>query len=99
MEQDTHDIHIPIESKDSTTVYAYTDSDLAGDMATRKSVSGVTIIFGGTAVVYKTILQRTITLSSTEAEFFAITETGKLVLYIRHVLSNLNKEQTHQTGA
>ena len=51
MEQDTHDIHIPIESKDSTTVYAYTDSDLAGDMATRKSVSGVTIIFGGAAVV------------------------------------------------
>ena len=92
VEQDNHAIHIPVESKDSTTVYAYTDSDLAGDTETRKLVSGVTIIFGGAAVVYKTILQRTIALSSTEAEFHAITETGKLVLYIRHALSNLGME-------
>ena len=98
VEQDNHNIHIPIESKDSTTAYAYTDSDLAGDTATRKSVSGVTIIFGSAAIVYMTILQRTIALSSTEAEFYAITETGKLVLYIRHVLSDLNIEQTHPTA-
>ena len=95
VEQDNHNIHITIETKDSTTVYAYTDSDLAGDTAARKSVSGVTIIFGGTAVVYKTILQWTIALSSTEVEFYTITKTGKLVLYLRHVLSDLNIEQTH----
>ena len=98
VEQDTHSLHIPEESKHSTTVYAYTDSDLAGDTATRKSVSGVTIFFGEAAVVYKTILQRTIALSSTEAEFYAITETGKLVLYIRHVLCELNMEQEQPTA-
>ena len=97
VEQDTHSIHIPDESKTPTTVYAYTDSDLAGDTATRKSVSGVTIFFGGAAVVYKTILQRSIALSSTEAEFYAITETGKLVLYIRHVLCDLGMEQEQPT--
>ena len=98
VEQDTHLTQIPVESGHHTTVYAYTDSDLAGDTATRKSVSGVTIFFGGAAVVYKTILQRTIALSSTEAEFYAITETGKLVLYIRHVLCDLNIEQQQPTA-
>ena len=85
-EQDTHQIYVPVESKSSDTVYGYTDSDLASDTKTHKSVSGVTIIFGETAAVYKTILQRTIALSSTKAEFYALTETGKLVLYVRHVL-------------
>ena len=98
VEPDTHSPHIPIESKCSTTAYAYTDSDLAGDTMTRKSVSGVTIIFGGAAIVYKAILQRTIALSSTEAEFYALTEAGKLALYIRHVLSDLNMEQTDATA-
>ena len=98
VEFDTHSPHIPIESKCSTTAYAYTDSDLAGDTLTRKSVSGVTIMFGGAAIVYKAILQRTVALSSTEAEFYALTEAGKLALYIRHVLSDLKMEQTHATA-
>ena len=60
-------------------------------------MSGVTIIFSGVATVYKTILQRTIALSSTEAEFYALTEAGKLVLYIRHILKELGLEQTDPT--
>ena len=54
-EPDTHKIHIPEEAASSLTEYGYTDSDLAGDTKTRNSVSGVTIIFGGAATVYKTI--------------------------------------------
>ena len=96
-EKDTHNLHIPPESNSCNTAYGYTDSDLAADTKTRKSVSGVTIIFGGAAVVYKTILQRTIALSSTEAEFYALTEAGKLVLYIRHVLKDLDLEQQDAT--
>ena len=93
-EPDTHTVHIPVESKTSTTAYGYSDSDLASDTKTRNSVSGVTVIFGGAAIVYKTILQRTIALSSTEAEFYALTEAGKLILYVRHVLKDLDFEQT-----
>ena len=96
-EHDNHKLYIPNEAKSSTTAYGYSDSDLAGDTNTRKSVSGVTIKFGGGAVVYKTILQRTIALSSTEAEFYALTEAGKLVLYIRHVLKDVHIEQTQPT--
>lgn len=56
----------------------------------------MTIIFGGAAAVYKTILQRTIALSSTEAEFYALTEAGKLALYVRHILKDLGIVQTKQ---
>ena len=96
-EHDTHQFYVPPESSSSLTAYGYTDSDLAGDTSTRKSVSGVTIFFGGAAAVYKTILQRTVALSSTEAEFYALTEAGKLTLYIRHVLKDLHIEQTEPT--
>ena len=43
-------------------------------------------MFGGVSVIYKTIIQRVVALSSTEAEFFALGEAGKLTLYLRLVL-------------
>ena len=64
----------------------------------RKLVGGVTIMFGGAAIVYKTIIQQTIALSLTEAEFYALTEAGKLALYIRHVFSDLGMEQMDTTA-
>ena len=37
--------------------------------------------------VYKTILQRIIALSSTEAEFYALSEAGKLTPYVKSILN------------
>ena len=82
------EVFIPPESATADKTYGYTDSDWANDSSNRKSVSGTVILLGGGAIVYKTILQRTVALSSTEAEFYALTETGKLVLYVRMVLRN-----------
>ena len=89
---------IPPESAHVNTVYGYSDSDWANDVSNRKSVSGAAIILAGGSIVYKTILQRTVTLSSTEAEFYTLTETGKLVLYVHMVLSNIGLEQSHATA-
>ena len=55
------------------------------------------IFFGSAVIVYKTILQCTIALSLTEAEFYALSEAGKLVLYIRFVLEDLNMIQKGPT--
>ena len=90
-------VTMPTESKDYSTPYSMADSDFAGDHQTRKSVGGTIIFFGGAAIVYKTILQRTIALSSTEAEFYVLSETGKLVLYIRFVLEDLGMVQKSPT--
>ena len=54
-------------------------------------------MLGGGAIIYKTIVQRTVALSTTEAEFYSLTDAGKLVLYVRLVLSDLGMEQKDAT--
>ena len=57
--------------------HVYTDSDWASDYETRKSVSGMAIIFAGGTILYKTQFQKATALSSTEAEFYALCDAGK----------------------
>ena len=47
----------------------------------------------GAAVVYKTKFQKTIALSSTEAEFVAAADAGKYALYLRSLLRDLGEAQ------
>ena len=89
MQPDTHDMPLPNESFKRTKPYVYTDLDWAGDIKTRNSISGVALILGGGVVVYKTIVQKSIALSSTEAEFYALSEAGKICLYFRSILDDL----------
>ena len=96
-QEEPYVLNMPEESKCPYTAYGMADSDFAGDRKTRKSVGGTLIFLGGAAIVYKTILQRTIALSSTEAEFYALSEAGKLVLYIRFVLEDLDMTQKGPT--
>ena len=85
--EDTYAVFIPPAKL--FTAHCLADSDLAGNRRDRRSVSGILIMLGGAAIVYKTVLQKTIALSSTEAEFYALTEAGKMILYIRYVLPNV----------
>ena len=94
---ESYETKIPPETHISGIAFGYTDSDFASDRRTRRSVSGVGIILNGATVVYKTMLQRTIALSSTEAEFYALAEAGKITLYVRSVLRDLNMVQQHAT--
>ena len=73
--------------------FGVADSDWASDTTHRKSVSGMGIIFGGAVVAYKSRYQKTIADSSTEAEFYALVELGKMLLYLRSVLDDLGIPQ------
>ena len=78
--------------------YVLVDSDWAGNIKTRCSVSGIVIMMAGAAVVYKTIFQRIVALLSTEAEFYALSEAGKLTLYVRSILNELGLSQHTATS-
>ena len=54
-------------------------------------------MLNGATVVYKTMLQHTSALSSTEANFYALAEAGKITLYVRSVLRDLNMPQNDAT--
>ncbi|WVZ87241.1 hypothetical protein U9M48_033912 [Paspalum notatum var. saurae] len=52
----------------------YVDSDHAGDLDKRRSLTGYVFIVGGCAVSWKGCLQATVALSTTEAEYMAISK-------------------------
>ena len=54
-------------------------------------------MFSGASVIYKTITQCVVALSSTEAEFYALDEAGKSSLYLCLVLVDRNLEQVEPT--
>ena len=94
---ESYTLTLPSEFHQSGIAYCYTDSDWAGDRRTRRSVSGISILMNGASIIYKTVLQRTIALSSTEAEFYALADAGKATLYMRSVLRDLQLVQESPT--
>lgn len=71
----------------------FTDADMAGDVDSRKSTSGYLITFSGGAVSWQSRLQKCVALSTTEAEYIAITEASKELLWMKKFLQELGLEQ------
>lgn len=65
---------------------AYSDSDYAGDVETRVSVSGWAIYFAGVLVAWQSKSQKNVTLSSSEAEYVALSEVAKNIKFIYMLL-------------
>lgn len=68
----------------------HTDSDWAGDPTTRRSTTGYLFKMNGAAVSWRSKLQSTVSLSSTEAEYKATTEAGQEIVWLRGLLSNIS---------
>ena len=69
-----------IFEKDSTgkqDCIGYVDSDYAGDLDKRRSTIGYVFTFSQAPVSWRSILQSTVALSTTEAEYMAMTEAMK----------------------
>ena len=56
---------------------AFSDSDWGSDFSHRGSISGMLILLCGAAIIYKTLYQKAVALSSTEAEFVSASDAGK----------------------
>uniref|UniRef100_A0A3Q7G4H6 Reverse transcriptase Ty1/copia-type domain-containing protein n=1 Tax=Solanum lycopersicum TaxID=4081 RepID=A0A3Q7G4H6_SOLLC len=71
-------------------VTGYSDSDYAGDVNTRRSVTGYVFTLGGSVVSLKATLQPTVTLSTMEAEYMALTEAAKEGIWMKGLFSDLD---------
>ncbi|KAF6517721.1 hypothetical protein HZS61_003282 [Fusarium oxysporum f. sp. conglutinans] len=70
----------------------YTDSDWAGDLETRRSTSGYVFNLGTGAISWSSKRQRTVALSSCEAEYMGQTAATKEAVWLRALLQELLKE-------
>ena len=78
--------------KGKVTLQGFMDSNLGGDVDSSKSTSGYIYTIGGTAVSWMSRLQKSISLSSTEAEYVAIAEAGKEMIWLEDYLKELGKK-------
>ena len=61
----------------------YTDSSWANDLETRRSTSGMVVKFNGNIISWSSRKQKTVAISSTEAEYMAASEATCEALWLR----------------
>ena len=67
---------------------AFTDASYAGDALDRRSRSGGLVTLAGAAILAYSVAQKCISLSSTEAEYYALAQICKAVIFLRQVLEH-----------
>ena len=91
---DTEDLGLKISPKIQDSwkpwdLVCYSDSDYAGDPDTRRSVSGYVLFVQGVPVSWRSKANKTVTLSSTEAEWIALSEAVKEVMFVVQLLDSM----------
>jgi hypothetical protein len=74
----------------SITSMGCSDADWASDTIDRKSISGYSFFFQGSLISWSSVKQKAIALSSTEAEYYAMTHAFKEGLWLRVFLNLLD---------
>ena len=80
------------EKQDIWYIEAFCNSNYSGDKDTQISVSGYIIYLMGSPVAWRSQSQKSVTLSSTEAEYISITEVITEIMFIKQVLEFLGLE-------
>ena len=80
-------------NKKDVILEGFSDADLGGCLDTRKSTTGYIFTLGGTAVSWMSRLQKSVALSTTEAEYMAISEASKEMIWLKNSLEELGKKQ------
>lgn len=72
------------------TLRGYADADYANDKDTRCSITGYLFTFGPSVFSWRSRRQRTVALSTTEAEYMAISDCSRHALWIKAIFLDLD---------
>ena len=78
-------------------IQGYSDSDWAGSKEDRKSTSGYVFMLNGGPISWCSKRQPTVALSSTEAEYMALTVAAKEAIWLRLLMTELGIQNTAPT--
>ena len=91
---DTKDLGLKIEPKIKDkfiwNMVMWSDSDWGGDKDNRLSVSGMALFVCGVLVAWRSKQQKSVALSSSEAELVAASEAVKEVVFVMQVLNSVD---------
>lgn len=80
----------PKRLEESLVLRGVSDSEYGGDRETRHSVFGYIVYFCGAPIAWKSKAMRSVTLLSTEAEYVAISEITKEIIFAKQVIETAN---------
>lgn len=86
----TIDFGIKYISNAGKILESFSDADFASDQKTRRSVSGIVCKYSGAAITWSSQRQRSISLSTTEAEYIAASEAAKDVVWLNRFFNELD---------
>ncbi|GBM44103.1 Retrovirus-related Pol polyprotein from transposon TNT 1-94 [Araneus ventricosus] len=81
---------INLSDTHNTRLTMYSDSSWGCKLNDRHSTSGYIMLFGNVPITWKSQKQKCIALSSMEAEFIALTESVKCIIWYSKILKELN---------
>ncbi len=74
-------------------VITFADADFARDIDARKSTTGFIVYMNGGPVAWRSQLQKSVALSTMDAETFAVSEGTRTTVYVVDLLAELGVEQ------
>jgi hypothetical protein len=86
--------HLCLRLGGSINLAGYSDSDWAEDRHDRRSTSAYSFHVGDRAISWKSRKQATVSLSSTKAEYKAMSDSCKEALWLRYLLGELQPQPT-----
>ncbi|XP_066323568.1 secreted RxLR effector protein 161-like [Miscanthus floridulus] len=73
----------------------FSDADMAGDIIRRRSTSGVLVFLGSAPILWLSLKQKVVALSTCEAEYVAATTAACQVVWLRRLLGKLTNAEAH----
>ena len=90
----TESIGLLLNAGESNQITAHIDASWASEKGNnRRSRTGIAIFYGDALVFYKSIVQKCVALSSTEAEYIALSDGITSVLWLKQVLNEMGITQ------
>ncbi|GJV78178.1 phytochrome-interacting factor7 [Tanacetum coccineum] len=81
-------------SRKEVVLEGFFDLDYGGCLDSSKSTTGYVFTVSGTAVSWMSRIQKCVAMSTTEAEYMAIAEAGKELVWLKNFLEELDRAQT-----
>jgi hypothetical protein len=93
-EQKNYGLHYTGHEDGRPTLVGYNDTDMAGDVNTHKSTSGIIFFLGGNPVTWQSTKQRVMALSSCEAKYVTVASAVCQGVWLARLLTNLIGEES-----
>lgn len=94
----TRDMKLCYQRDEKEDLHGFCDADWAGDVSDRRSVTGYVFLLQGSAITWNSKKQPTVALSTTEAEYMAMSSSTQEAIWLKNLYNDIfgNRKRIEQ---